>query len=132
MAAIITDQIRILNAKNFLAGVQSSNNSYYTFIGLPNPTDFQSDWDVSPPPPKDSFNDENEYWDTMIAMKRINSSDVRQVVPKRIWSSGITYDYYRGDYTITNTSKVTGATNEEFEPTKTLFFIVVLFLFFPS
>ena len=59
MAAIITDQIRILNAKNFLAGVQSSSNSYYTFIGLPNPTDFQSNWDTSPPSPKDSFNDEN-------------------------------------------------------------------------
>ena len=27
---------------------------------------------------------------------------------------------------------VIGATNEEFEPTKTLFFIIVLFLFFPS
>ena len=111
MAAIITDQIRILNAKNFLAGVQSSNNSYYTFIGLPNPTDFQSNWDVSPPSPKDSFNDENEYWDTMIAMKKINSSDVRQVITKRIWSSGITYDYYRNDYTVTNISPVTGATN---------------------
>ena len=97
MAAIITDQIRILNAKNFLAGVQTSNNSYYTFIGLPNPTDFQSNWDVSPPSPKDSFNDENEYWDTMIAMKKLNSTDVRQVITKRIWSSGNTYDYYKND-----------------------------------
>ena len=37
MAAIITDQIRILNAKNFVAGVSSSVNSYYAFVGLPNP-----------------------------------------------------------------------------------------------
>ena len=111
MAAIITDQIRILNAKNFLAGVQTSNNSYYTFIGLPNPTDFQSNWDVSPPSPKDSFNDENEYWDTMIAMKKLNSTDVRQVITKRIWSSGITYDYYKNDYTISNVAPVSGATN---------------------
>ena len=28
--------------------------------------------------------------------------------------------------------KVTGATNDEFEPTKTLCLIIVLFLFFPS
>ena len=49
MAAIITDQIRILNAKNFVAGVSSSLNSYYSFIGLPNSTDFQSDWDSIPP-----------------------------------------------------------------------------------
>jgi hypothetical protein len=48
MAAIITDQIRILNAKNFVAGVSSSTNSYYSFVGLPNPTDIQSDWDTNP------------------------------------------------------------------------------------
>ena len=41
MSAIITDQIRILNAKNFVAGVASSENSYYSFIGLPNPSDVQ-------------------------------------------------------------------------------------------
>ena len=57
MAAIITDQIRILNAKNFLAGVTSTSNAYYSFIGLPNPTDYQSDWDTSPPAPKDNFGD---------------------------------------------------------------------------
>ena len=37
MSAIITDQIRILNAKNFVAGVTAATNSYYSFIGLPNP-----------------------------------------------------------------------------------------------
>jgi len=111
MAAIITDQIRIVNAKNFLAGIQTSTNSYYSFIGLPNPEDFQSDWNSTPPSPKDSFNDENEYWDTMIAMKKINSSDSRLVVTKRLWESGVTYDYYRNDYTINNTALVSGATN---------------------
>ena len=48
MAAIITDQIRILNAKNFVSGVTTSDNSYYAFVGLPNPTDVQSDWDDDP------------------------------------------------------------------------------------
>ena len=109
MAAIITDQIRILNAKNFVAGVTSSSNSYYSFIGLPNSTDIQSDWDVNPPPPKDNFDEENNYWDTMIALKKINSSDIRQVVQKRIWSSGTTYDMYRHDYSRDNTAKVSGA-----------------------
>ena len=111
MAAIITDQIRILNAKNFVAGVSSSTNSYYSFIGLPNPTDIQSDWDTNPPSPKDNFNEENDYWDTMIALKKINASDVRQVVQKRIWSSGTTFDMYRHDYSRSNTAKVSGATN---------------------
>ena len=51
MAAIITDQIRILIAKNFVSGVTSSANSYYSFIGLPNPNDYLSDWDTTPPSP---------------------------------------------------------------------------------
>ena len=111
MSAIITDQIRILNAKNFVSGVSSSANSYYSFIGLPNPTDYQSDWDKNPPSPKDSFNEENEYWDNMIALKKITAADARQVVPKRLWTSGTVYDMYRSDYSRTNTAKVSGATN---------------------
>ena len=111
MSAIITDQIRILNAKNFVAGVSSSANSYYSFIGLPNPTDYQSDWEKNPPAPKDSFNEENKYWDDMIALKKITASDTRQVIPKRQWTSGTVYDMYRADYSRTNTAKVSGATN---------------------
>ena len=111
MAAIITDQIRILNAKNFLAGVTSTSNAYYSFIGLPNPADIQSDWDTDPPSPKDNFDQEDDYWDTMIALKKINSSDARQVVSRRLWTSGTTYDMYRSDYSRSNTAKVSGATN---------------------
>ena len=111
MAAIITDQIRILNAKNFLSGVSTATNAYYSFIGLCNPSDIQSDWDTNPPSPKDNFSEEDDYWDTVIALKKINSSDVRQVVTRRVWTSGTTYDMYRSDYSRTNTAKVSGATN---------------------
>ena len=111
MAAIITDQIRILNAKNFVSGISTGTNSYYTFIGLPNPTDFQSDWDTSPPSPKDNFNEENNYWDTMIALKKINASDARLVIQRRFWSSGTVYDMYRHDYSSSNTAPISGATN---------------------
>ena len=109
MAAIITDQLRILNAKNFVAGVQSSSNSYYAFIGLPNPEDYQSDWDTSPPAPKDSLDQSNDYWDTMLAMKKINSSDISQVVRKTQWASGITYDMWRNDITRNNPSQPSGS-----------------------
>ena len=109
MAAIITDQIRVLNAKNFVSDV--GINTYYSFIGLPNPTDYQTDWNNNPPSPKDNFDQENDYWDTMVALKKINTTDIRQVVPKRQWSSGTTYDYYRHDYSRSNTAKVSGATN---------------------
>ena len=105
MAAIITDQIRILNAKNFVAGVSSSSNSYYSFVGLTDPTAIQSDWDNDPPSPIDNFTNHNDFWDTAIALKKINSSDVKQVVTKNSWTSGTTYDYYRHDYRITNPPK---------------------------
>jgi len=111
MSAIITDQIRILNASNFVAGVTNSSNSYYSFIGLTNPADYQTDWDENPPSPKDNFDQESDYWDTMVALKKINSSDVKQVVPKRVWSSGTTYDMYRHDYSRSNTAVVSGSTS---------------------
>jgi len=105
MAAIITDQIRILNAKNFVAGVSTSTNSYYSFVGLTDPTAIQSDWDNDPPSPIDNFTNHNDFWDTAIALKKINASDVKQVVKKNSWTSGTTYDYYRHDYSITNPPK---------------------------
>ena len=105
MAAIITDQIRILNAKNFVAGVSTSTNSYYSFVGLTDPTAIQSDWDNDPPSPIDNFTNHNDFWDTAIALKKINASDVKQIVKKNSWTSGTTYDYYRHDYSITNPPK---------------------------
>jgi len=111
MSAIITDQLRILNARRFVSVATSSANSYYSFIGLPNPTDYNAGWDSNPPAPKDSFDQENDYWDTMIALKKIKESDVKLVVKKNTWESGITYDMYRHDITRTNTSKPSDATN---------------------
>ena len=63
MSAIITDQFRILNANNFVESVENTNNSYYVFIGLPNPAGTgslvgygrSSDWNSSTPAPTDSF-----------------------------------------------------------------------------
>ena len=105
MAAIITDQIRILNAKNFVAGVSTSTNSYYSFVGLTDPTSIQTDWDDDPPSPIDNLNNQNDYWDTVIAVKKINETDVKQVVKRNSWTSGTTYDYYRPDYSILNPPK---------------------------
>ena len=111
MAAIITEQIRILNAKNFVAGVSTSTNSYYAFVGLPNPTAYQSDWDSSPPAPVDNFDNMNDFHDTMLAVKRVTSTDVKQIVPKLNWNSGTTYDYYRHDYSISNAPPNSGGTS---------------------
>ena len=111
MAAIITDQLRILNAKDFVASVASTSNSYYAFVGLPNPDQVSSTWDTTPPDPRDSFNAENSHWDTMIALKKIAAADVKQVVQKTTWSSGTTYDMYRNNVTVDDTSKPSNSTN---------------------
>ena len=111
MAAIITDQLRILSAKNFVSAATSSSNSYYVFVGLPNATDYSSTWDTNPPAPKDNFDQENDYWDTAVALKKLNPSDVQQVVRKITWESGTTYDMYRHDISRSNTSNPSDATN---------------------
>jgi len=97
MSAIITDQLRISNAKSFTEKVISSNNSYYAFIGLPNSEEISSNWNQFPPSPRDSFNDENDYWDTIISLKKINNDDVRQLIRKIEWNSGDVFDMYRHD-----------------------------------
>ena len=109
MPAIITDQLRIANARNFVDSVKNTNNSFYAFIGLPDATSFQSDWNSNPPAPKDSFNDDNNYWDEMLALKKINAGDVSQVVRKVEWLSGTTYDMWRNDITRDNPSQPSGA-----------------------
>ena len=111
MSAIITDQIRILNAKNFVSDVKSETKAFYSFIGLPNATEFKEDWDSNPPNPRDSFNEQNDYWDTMIALKKIIPSDVRQIIRNVSWESGSVYDMYRHDITIDNPSPQSGRTS---------------------
>jgi hypothetical protein len=112
MSAIITDQLRILNASNFVSKVTNSDdNSYYAFIGLPNATEYSADWDVVPPAPKDSFDQENDYWDTMVGLSKILPQDTSQVVKKNEWESGSIYDMYRHDITSSNISPQSGATS---------------------
>jgi hypothetical protein len=111
MSAIKTDKLRILNAQQFVTGITTTSESYYTFIGLLNPTDYKSNWNQEPISPKDNFSEEYDYWDNMIALKKINSDDVRLVVKKNIWTSGTTYDMYRHDVSISKTSKPSGATS---------------------
>ena len=71
MAAIVTDQFRILNANNFVETVENSTNSYYVVVGLANATTpvvgfgRSSDWNTETPNPIDSINYTNHVGDTM-------------------------------------------------------------------
>ena len=111
MSAIVTDQLRIINARNFVNEIVSDDSAYYSFVALTNPEDYQSDWDENPPAPKDSLNEEYHNWDTIVGLKRILPEDVKLAVRKIEWASGITYDMYKHNISRDNLSQPSEATN---------------------
>ena len=114
MAAIVTDQFRILNANNFVESVSDPNNSYYVFLSLPNPSTVgfgrSTSWDENTPNPVDNFNYLNHVKDTMIFGKKITVNDVRRLIRRVDWRQGTIYEMYRHDYSISNTSPQTNST----------------------
>ena len=95
MAAIITTKFRIHNAQSFKEGFdEAAASNIYLGIGRP------QSWtnDNSPDTPKDTVSDELYYWDDMIALKRVQSSDVSLAIVRRNWTTGKYYDTYRHDY----------------------------------
>ena len=111
MAAIVTDQFRILNANNFVETVENSTNSYYVFLGLDNPSSVgfgrTSTWDTNTPNPVDNFNNMNHVGDTMMFGKKVTSANIRRLVRRVNWTQGSRYEMYRHDYSITNLSPIT-------------------------
>ena len=114
MAAIVTDQFRILNASNFVDNVTDSNNSYYVFVGLSNPTTSgfgrATDFNTDTPNPTDNVNYMNFVGDNMSFGKKVTSDNVRRLVRKISWTRGTKYEMYRHDYSLTNRSPITGST----------------------
>ena len=87
MSAIITDQFRILNANNFVESVENTNNSYYVFIGLPNPAGTgslvgygrSSNWNSSTPAPTDSFSYRKHTGDTTVSYTHLTLPTILRV-----------------------------------------------------
>ena len=115
MAAIVTDQFRILNANNFVETVENSTNSYYVVGGLANPTSpivgfgRSEEWDTETPNPIDNFNYTNHISDTTIFGKKVTSDNIRRLITRRNWTQGTKYEMYRHDYSLKNPSPVTGS-----------------------
>jgi hypothetical protein len=95
VAAIITNKFRIHNAQSFKEGFsEGADTKIYLGIGRP------QSWanENSPDTPYDTVGDEYYNWDDMLALKRIQSTDVSLAVVRRNWVSGKFYDIYRHDY----------------------------------
>jgi hypothetical protein len=119
MPAIITNKFRIHNSEQFTESFsEASANTYYLAIGRPqafatstrgdNRTDNEGT-DTAPLTPADSVQEEFYTFDDLLAAKKIASSDVSYVIPRRNWTTGTIYDYYRHDYG----NRVTGTTNTQ-------------------
>ena len=109
MPAIITKDFRIQNANQFSESFGESADTYYLAIGRPqafaNDQAFNDGTDTSPPTPVDSVGSVDYYvYDDLMSAKKITSSNVSAVIPRRNWTTGTTYDYYRHDYGDINTA----------------------------
>ena len=111
MAAIVTDQFRILNAGNFVDSVTSTSNSYYVFVGLSNPSIVgygrTTNWDTDTPVPTDNFDYMSFVGDNMSFGKKVSSSNIRRLVRRVDWTSGTKYEMYRQDYSLDNLTPTT-------------------------
>ena len=104
MAAIITSKFRLNNAEQFTESFsESAPTAYYLFIGRS--STWQTDVDVqgnsivegtdsTPPTPNDDVVSEFYNYDEILGLKKVASSDVSQVIPKRVWTTGTTYDMF--------------------------------------
>ena len=119
MPAIITNKFRVHNQEQFVESfTESGANVYYLGIGRPQAfaTSTRPDLrtenegtDAAPLTPVDSIGDEFYHFDDMLAAKRVTSSDVSICIPRRNWTTGTVYDYYRHDYG----NRVTGGTTTQ-------------------
>ena len=119
MPAIITNKFRVHNQEQFVESFsESASNVYYLGIGRPQAyatatrpdsrTD-NSGADNAPLTPVDSIGDEFYTFDDMLAAKKVATSDISIVIPRRNWATGTVYDYYRHDYG----NRVTGGTSTQ-------------------
>jgi hypothetical protein len=117
MPAIITNKFRINNAEQFNESFsEASPEVYYLGIGRPQAFATQTRGDLRTEnqgtdsaaiTPADSVIEEFNTFDDLLAVKKLSSSDVSFVIPRRNWVTSTVYDYYRHDYG----NRITGTTS---------------------
>ena len=114
MSAIITEKFRQHNSNQFFESfTEASSTTYYLFIGKATAytTATTGGSDSAPPTPADAVGETEFYaWDSMLAAKKIASTDVTYALPRRNWSNSTTFDMYRHDISASNTT-TSGASN---------------------
>ena len=94
MSAIITEKFRQHNSNQFFESfTEASSTTYYLFIGKATAytTATTGGSDSAPPTPADAVGETEFYaWDSMLAAKKIASTDVTYALPRRNWSNSTT------------------------------------------
>jgi len=106
MAALLTDKFRVLLAERFKERVESDENDttgtktgLWLFFARPKEwKDYQGNVVNQPDNPIDNQSTEFEIYDYIVGLKKVPSSEIRQVIRNNKWVSGTKYDYYRHDY----------------------------------
>ncbi len=122
MPALISEQFRIHNAQQFEEAFSetAATNMYFfmgrpqtwdaatvsgatAYVGQPSGSQHSASYlanpdENNPPTPIDNYDYERELFDDMISLKKIQSSDVRLVIPRYNWTSGQIYSMYRPNY----------------------------------
>lgn len=104
MSASTLIKLRVNNAEQFKESVSevSPNTALYLTIGAPVP------WanDASPDTSNTSVATEYEVWRNMIGGKKLTGADIRHVIPRYNWETGISYtayDHMNPNLYVTNT-----------------------------
>lgn len=92
MPSLVTKHFTIHNAIQFVESfTEAVPSRYFLFVGK----SFAFTNDASPPTPVDSYNEVYyEIWKDIIALKRIQISDVSHVVPRYNWANNTLYTSY--------------------------------------
>ena len=105
MVAINQNDLRVKNAQNLIQSLSEGDS--YAFMGRPSQWEFdiaaptvarQEVGDMSPPYPDNNWKEYYRTWNQMLSMKLIRSEEVKYMIPKLTWTSGLVYDMYRHDY----------------------------------
>ena len=109
MSAIITEKFRQHNANQFHESFsEAAPSTYYLFIGksMAWTTSTTTGSDSSPPTPADDVGEVHYYaWDSMLAAKKVASTDITFAIPRRNFADGTTYDMYEHNIGSSNTTK---------------------------
>jgi hypothetical protein len=99
MPTMIKQQLRILNAKNFIDrfnGVPTTTD--YLYLGIAGQTAWANE--ANPPAPADTFQEITDFWSDLIGLHRIATTDSSLAVPRINWTSGT--EYFTIDPTLEN------------------------------